>query len=103
GANASYDSDKYREAVAKAVSVSGTVARKTGDAESALRSAARVVEAEYHVPHLPHMPMEPVVAVARADGNGCEVWAPTQNPQAAQTEVARVLGTTLDKVKVHVT
>ena len=41
--------------------------------------------------------------MARVDGNSCEIWAPTQNPQAAQTEVARVLGMPLDKVRVHVT
>ena len=103
GPNASYDSDKYREVLAKAVSVPGTVARRVGDTESALKGAARIVEAEYHVPHLPHLPLEPVVAVARVDGNSCEIWAPTQNPQAAQTEVARVLGMPLDKVRVHVT
>ena len=103
GPNASYDSDKYRDVLAKAVSVPGTVARRVGDTESALKGAARIVEAEYHVPHLPHLPLEPVVAVARVDGNSCEIWAPTQNPQAAQTEVARVLGTPIDKVRVHVT
>jgi isoquinoline 1-oxidoreductase beta subunit len=103
GPNAGYDSDAYRQVLAKAVSVAGRVARKVGDTESALKSAARIVEAEYHVPHLPHMQMEPVVAVARVDGDRCEVWAPTQNPQAAQTEVARVLGTTPEKVRVHVT
>ena len=103
GPNASYDSDRYREVLAKAVSVPGTVARRVGDTESALKGAARIVEAEYHVPHLPHLPLEPVVAVARVDGNSCEIWAPTQNPQAAQTEVARVLGMPLDKVRVHVT
>lgn len=103
GPNAIYDSDRYREVLSKAVSVPGTVARRVGGTEAALKSAARLVEAEYHVPHLPHMPMEPVVAVARVDGNRCEVWAPTQNPQAVQTEVARVLETTPDKVLVHVT
>lgn len=103
GENGSYDSDQYRKTPSEAVSVSGTVARKVGDTESALKSAARVVDAEYHVPHLPHMPMEPVVAVANVEGNRCEVWAPTQNPQAAQAEVARALGTTPDKVRVHVT
>ena len=103
GPNAGYDSDKYRETLSKAVSAPGTVARKVGDAESALSSAAKRVEAEYHVPHLPHMPMEPVVSVASVTGNTCEVWAPTQNPQAVQTEVARVLGTTKEKVRVHVT
>ena len=103
GPNASYDSTQYRDALTKAVSVPGTVARKVGDAEAALKSASRVVEAEYHVPHLPHLPMEPPVAVAHVQGNSCEVWAPSQNPQAAQTEVARVLGTTPEKVRVHVT
>ena len=103
GDNASYDSDRYREVLSKAVSVPGTVARKVGDTESALKSAARVVDAEYHVPHLPHLPMEPVVAVARVSGNRCEIWAPTQNPQAAQKEVARALGTTPDRVRIHVT
>jgi isoquinoline 1-oxidoreductase subunit beta len=103
GENASYDSDRYREILSKAVSVPGTVARKVGDTESALRSAARRIEAEYHVPHLPHMPMEPVVAVASVTGDTCEVWAPTQNPQAVQAEVARVLGTTPKQVRVHVT
>lgn len=101
GENVTYDSDRYREALSKAVSTTGTVARKVGDTESTLKSAARIVDAEYHVPHLPHMPMEPVVAVARVEGKRCEVSAPTQNPQAAQTEVARVLGTTPDKVRVH--
>ena len=103
GPNATYDSAQYREALSKAVSLPGTVARRVGDPEAALKSAARLVEAEYHVPHLPHMAMEPVVAVAHVTGNRCEVWAPTQNPQAAQTEVARVLGLTPDKVRVHVT
>jgi len=103
GPNGSYDSAQYREALAKAVAVPGSVARKVGDPEAALKSAARIVEAEYHVPHLPHMQMEPVVAVAHVSGNRCEVWAPTQNPQAAQTEVARVLGMRPDNVRVHVT
>lgn len=103
GPNAAYDSGRYRDVLAKAVSAPGTVARKVGDTESGFKKAARIVEADYHVPHLPHMQMEPVVAVARVDGDRCEVWAPTQNPQAAQTEVARMLGTTPDKVRVHVT
>src|SRR4051794_31384621 len=77
--------------------------RKVGDTESALKTASRRVEAEYHVPHLPHMQMEPVVSVASVTGNSCEVWAPTQNPQGVQTEVARVLKIPKEKVRVHVT
>jgi isoquinoline 1-oxidoreductase subunit beta len=103
GPNASYDSGRYAEQLAKAVAEPGTVARKVGDAEAALKSAARTVEATYHVPHLPHLPMEPPVAVARVEGDRCEVWAPTQNPQAAQKEVARALGIPQANVQVHVT
>ncbi|HYP88693.1 MAG TPA: molybdopterin cofactor-binding domain-containing protein, partial [Polyangiaceae bacterium] len=103
GPNASYDSASYREELAASVAKPGAVARQLGDAEQALKVAARVVEAEYHVPHLPHLSMEPPVAVARVVGDTCEVWAATQNPQAARTEVARVLGVGEDKVQVHVT
>jgi hypothetical protein len=35
-----------------------------------------------HVPHPAAHAMEPVLAVAPVTGNPCEVWAPTQNPQA---------------------
>jgi len=103
GPNAAYDSDKFREALLASVQAPGTVLRKVGDAEAALSKAARVIEADYHVPHLPHVSMEPPVAVARFDNGTCEVWAPTQHPQAARTEAARALGLTEDKVQVHVT
>jgi isoquinoline 1-oxidoreductase beta subunit len=103
GENAAYDSEKFREALLASVRAPGKVLRKVGDAEAALAKAARVIEAEYHVPHLPHVPMEPPVAVARFADGACEVWAPTQNPQAARTEAARALGLTEDKVQVHVT
>ncbi len=45
--------------------------------------------------------MEPPVAVARVDGAQCEVWAPTQHPQAAQKEVARALGVDIKDVTIH--
>jgi isoquinoline 1-oxidoreductase subunit beta len=47
--------------------------------------------------------MEPPVAVARVDMGGCEVWTPTQNPQAARAEVAKALGIDESKVAIHVT
>ena len=103
GPNATYDSERYAEQLAKSVAQKGEVARKFGDAEAALAKAARTVEATYHVPHLPHLAMEPPVAVARVEGERCEIWAPTQNPQAARKEVARALGTSEDNVVVHVT
>lgn len=103
GANASHDSAQFKEELLASVRAPGEVLRKVGDAEAALKSAARVVEAEYLVPHLPHVSMEPPVAVAAVDDERCEIWAPTQNPQAARKEAARVLGMPEEKVTVHVT
>lgn len=101
--NGAYDSDAFRQALSASVAAPGAVARKVGDVEAALASAARVVEAEYHVPHLPHAPMEPPVAVARFEDGACEVWASTQNPQAARDTLVKLLGLPEEKVRVNVT
>jgi isoquinoline 1-oxidoreductase subunit beta len=103
GSHAAYDSESYRAQLSLSVAKPGAVLRKKGDVDAALAGAAKVIEAEYHVPHLPHVPMEPPAALARVDGKRCELWAPTQNPQAVQKEVARALGTTEQDVRVHVT
>jgi isoquinoline 1-oxidoreductase beta subunit len=103
GEHGSHDSEAFRDELLAAVRAPGTVRREVGDVEAALASAAQVVEAEYLVPHLAHLPMEPPAAIARVDGDQVEVWAPTQNPQAARAEVARVLGVDEAKVTVHVT
>lgn len=103
GENAIYDSQTFREALTASLQKPGTVHRKRGDVEAALAKAKKVHEATYHVPHLPHAPMEPPVAVARVEGGTCEVWAPTQNPQAVQKEVGRALGIPPEKVIAHVT
>jgi isoquinoline 1-oxidoreductase beta subunit len=103
GENASYDSATYREELLASVRAPGKVERSLGDVDAALAGAARTVEAEYLVPHLAHLPMEPPAAIARVAGGVAEVWAPTQHPQAARAEVARVLGLDEAKVTVHVT
>lgn len=103
GPNESYDSEKYRLALLESVRAPGKPARSVGDVDKALASAARVVEAEYYAPHLSHAPMEPPVALGRVAGGVCEVWAPTQHPQAARTEAAKAAGLPEDKVTVNVT
>jgi isoquinoline 1-oxidoreductase beta subunit len=103
GKNAEYDSDRYRVTLSESVHAPGSRARNTGDVDAALSKAARVIEAEYHVPHLAHVPMEPPAAIARVEGGKCEVWAPTQYPQEARTQAATTTGLSEDDVQVHVT
>ncbi len=101
--NATYDSTAFREELRAAVNKPGKVVRHVGDVDAALAAAVTKVEAEYHVPHLAHAPMEPPAAVARVDGDHCEVWASTQNPQAAKDELVKTLGLDAKNVTVHVT
>ncbi|MDB4994249.1 MAG: acylaldehyde oxidase [Myxococcaceae bacterium] len=103
GANASYDSARYKDELLAAVKKPGKVVRSVGDVDRALATAAKRVEAEYYVPHLAHVPMEPPAAVARFKDGACECWAPTQHPQAARTEVAQALKIDEAKVTIHVT
>jgi isoquinoline 1-oxidoreductase beta subunit len=103
GPNADHDSLEYTQSLLAAVRAPGEVLRKRGDAAAALAGAAKVVQAEYVVPYLAHAPMEPPAAVARLDGDRCEIWACTQDPQSAQETVAEALGIDKAKVAIHVT
>lgn len=77
-----------------------------GEALAAAPAGRRLV-ADYHCPHLAHASMEPPCAVARMveieDQPAVEVWAPTQNPQAAQEALAAALGLPKERCVVHVT
>ncbi|HTS78558.1 MAG TPA: xanthine dehydrogenase family protein molybdopterin-binding subunit [Bryobacteraceae bacterium] len=79
----------------------GAEARKRGDAEAALQSAAKKIEAVYEAPYLAHAPMEPLNCTAHVRPDGCDVWASTQIQTAAREVAAQITGLPRDKVKVH--
>jgi isoquinoline 1-oxidoreductase beta subunit len=103
GPNKTYDSDAYRKAMHETASKPGNVVRNDGDAEAALKSAARVITAEYYLPHLAHASMEPPTATAHFANGKCEVWAPLQSPGGTREDIAKVLGIPDKDVTVNVT
>ncbi len=104
GANGAHESAAYRKALVKSVTSQGNPVLTRGDAAAAFKAAKSVHEAVYYAPYLSQAPMEPPAAIARiTEDGGCEAWACTQNPQAAQDTVAATLGIDKEKVKVHVT
>lgn len=104
GPHGSYDSEAFRTELEAAVKkTGGKVVRNEGDAYAALASAAKRLEADYYVPHYAHATMECPAATARIVNGACEVWAPSQSPQAARDRVAKRLGLAPDKVTVNVT
>jgi isoquinoline 1-oxidoreductase beta subunit len=101
GANAVYSSDAYKEALIASASAPGNALLARGDADI---DAASTHDALYYAPHLAQAPMEPMAATARVNEDGtCEVWACTQDPQAARNQVAGTLGIDKEQVTVNVT
>jgi isoquinoline 1-oxidoreductase subunit beta len=58
----------------------GVAMGSQGDAESALKSAAKRIEATFTSEHVSHMCLEPMNATALVRNGKLEVWAPSQAP-----------------------
>ncbi|WP_020602164.1 xanthine dehydrogenase family protein molybdopterin-binding subunit [Spirosoma spitsbergense] len=84
-------------------STNATVRRKDGDVEAAFKSAAKVVKSEYQCPFLSHTPLEPMNFFAHVRPDGVELVGPTQTPELARNETAKLLGISPDKVTVQLT
>ncbi len=80
-----------------------TQLRKDGDPDAALKSAAKVVEAEYVYPFISHANLEPQNTTAHWKDGELTVWTPAQIPGAAAGMITRVLGVPAEKIKMHLT
>ncbi len=103
GPLATLDSHVQREEYIELARTPGAVARKQGDAESALAASARVIEAVYDLPYLAHAPMEPLNCVADVRPDGCDVWTGTQAQTLEHHAAAQAAGLKPEQVKIHTT
>jgi isoquinoline 1-oxidoreductase subunit beta len=103
GANAGLDTAELWRRLDAAASGPGRVTRSSGDAATALAVASRRLSASFRTPFQAHATLEPGNSTARVDGERCEIWTPTQNPQRVQREAAALLGIRPQHVTVHVT
>lgn len=103
GANAEVTTAELETRMRALAKRPGEVLRSDGDGAATLDAAASTVEARYEIPFLAHAPMEPMNCTIRVDDDACEIWTPSQNPQAVQRMVAEYLGLPEDRVSVHVT
>jgi len=92
--------DSIRKSFLGKIESEGTEIEKIGDPESPNYDSENSLSAIYELPFQVHAAMEPVNCVADVKDDSAEIWAPTQNPQSLQREIANRLGfrNIIDKV-----
>jgi isoquinoline 1-oxidoreductase beta subunit len=104
GPNASLNDAAILRGLQKASSSGAAkVARKDGDADAAMKSAARVFRSEYTLPMLAHATLEPQNCTADVRDGKCDIYAPTQIQLVAQATAAQAAGLKPEQVNVHTT
>lgn len=103
GSDAALSSKMIRAMFAEASKKEGVVEQREGNADKAIAEAGTSVSAVYELPYLAHASMEPMNCLADVRSDRCEIWVPSQRPQAAQTVAAEITGLPKEKVVVHVT
>lgn len=101
GKFASTSSASLRKMFADMTEKPGAVARNVGDAEAALASGVKKIEAVYEAPYLSHAPMEPLNCVAHVRTDSADIWAGTQIQSAASQVAAKITGLSPGKIKIH--
>jgi isoquinoline 1-oxidoreductase beta subunit len=99
-----YDDDRvlqdYR-AIGADWSKPGVEMVKAGDADTAIKGAAKVLAADYFSDHCAHMCMEPMNVTVRADNGVIDIWSGNQSPSTMKI-LGMIIGkTSPDKVHVH--
>lgn len=104
GNNSSYSSETYDKQITANVENKAKEISEKGNVNNAFKNAAHIVKSTFNIPHLVHAPMEVPNATAWVKDDGtCEVWTPSQTPQAARNEVKEFLKIDVDKITVNVT
>jgi isoquinoline 1-oxidoreductase subunit beta len=78
----------------------GAIVKQAGDATAGLKSAAKVLRAEYNLQLLAHATLEPMNCLALVTEKGCDIWTSTQFPQGAQGVAAARSGVDAAKVRI---
>lgn len=105
GVKGNHNSEQFKKELIDTVQNKGNIIRGRGDVYQH-NYDNNALEATYTVPYLHHASMETPAATAVVDGDTCEIWAGTQNPQWAQGQAAAELGLPQEKtshVTLHVT
>ena len=88
------------EAVRNSPRAKEEVAKKTGDVDGALKTAAQSLKATYQFPMQTHGSLGPSCAVADVRQDQATIWSATQGPYELREQLAQMLGLDQEKVRV---
>lgn len=76
---------------------------RRGDVDKAFGEADRIFEDTFTAPPAQHVPMETHVTLAYVDeGERINVWTASQSPSFVRTELSRILGMAMNRIRVQV-
>lgn len=101
GKQAGFSTETLRKEYASLSATAGIEVKNTGAAASALKTAAKKLEAEYEVPYLAHATMEPLNCVVDLRPDGCDIWTGTQMQTVDRNNAATIAGLPKEKVQIH--
>jgi isoquinoline 1-oxidoreductase beta subunit len=101
GPNAGLSTPRMKEQYAQMSKTHGQIAKKAGDVEAGLASAAKTISAEYTVPYLAHATMEPMNCTVDLRADSCEIWVGTQFQTVDRNAAATIAGLKPEQVKIH--
>ena len=103
GAAKGLNSEQIIKELIEASEKKGGVVRKEGNVKKALKSAEKIVEANYESPFQAHATMEPMSCTVSVEKNKCQIWVGTQNPNGALKAASKITGLREDQIEVIVT
>jgi isoquinoline 1-oxidoreductase beta subunit len=103
GPNAGLSTEKMLRDFRETALKPGAIAKKAGDPEGALKTAAKTITAEYDVPYLAHAMMEPLNCVVDLRRDSCEIWTGTQFETVDRGNAAHAAALPADRVLIHTT
>ncbi|HSD68148.1 MAG TPA: molybdopterin cofactor-binding domain-containing protein, partial [Woeseiaceae bacterium] len=92
--------DALEQSALRALNDAADPARQDGDFAAARGSAARVIEADYHMPFLAHCTMEPQNALLDLREDGALLIASMQSPGGASRMIHAMTG--IDRLKIDI-
>src|SRR4051812_36847337 len=105
GPQKDFDSEKFSALMRESIGRSdGTYpVRNDGNAQSAMAVAPKRIEGIYSYPFQAHAPLETMNCTADVREKSCEIWVPTQAPEVALADTAKMLGLPAEAIQVHIT